>query len=190
MAPTQVVVAVANAQSTSCRTGWYLDQGSCYQCSPGRSMPPLRHSFSSCFACGPAQYSEWPYQLCLECPQGQYQPLRESSTCHDCPAGKTTASGGRPSRGDCLFDGSGEDRVGETDQGFGEYRSIIGGREYVIYYESASQADKARHEAGDALGDAVCDERIPEEVLFGYAYLQYGCVRYPECCGFVRCRCV
>ena len=45
----------------------------------------------------------------------------------------------------------------------------------TLYYESADAAQQHLEEAGDALGDAVCD-----------AIAEYGCNAHPECCGAVR----
>ena len=45
----------------------------------------------------------------------------------------------------------------------------------TLYYESADAAQQHLEEAGDALGDAVCD-----------AIAEYGCRAHPECCGAVR----
>ena len=56
---------------------------------------------------------------------------------------------------------------------YGSYYDADTGQ--TLYYESADAAQQHLEEAGDALGDAVCD-----------AIAEYGCRAHPECCGAVR----
>lgn len=79
-----------------CPSGWYqnqIGQGSCKQCSGGRTSP--RNSPGPCSnPCGPGRYSS--SGACTNCNAGQYQDQSSQSSCktcligHYCPSGSIT----------------------------------------------------------------------------------------------------
>jgi len=140
----------------SCGSGEYLSSGSCRSCQTGRYMSQSSHTRSSCW----------------NCPTGRYEPSTGSSLCNSCPSSRPRSESGSTSSSDCTQPiPSG---ATQTATSYGSYVDEYG---RTLYYESQSAAERALRDAGDALGDAVCD-----------AIAQYGCVLHPECCGLVRCR--
>ncbi len=187
--------------ASSCSYGQYLSSGSCRDCGSGRYQDRYSHTdsscddcpsgkyqsstggsscdycpsgkyqeregYSSCDYCPSGKYQEYEgADSCYSCPSGQYQSSTGSDSCRDCPSGKSS-SYESDSSSDCLADG-----VTTYDMGYGSYYDADAGT--TVYYDSASSAEQARAEAASELGDAVCDQ-----------ISDYGCVLYPDCCGFV-----
>ena len=109
------------------------------------------------------------FGTCTDCPAGKYQDdsSHTESWCTSCPRGKSSLPRS-DSANDCIAAG-----LSTESTGFGSFYDADTGQ--TLYYESADAAQQHLEDAGDALGDAVCD-----------AIAEYGCNAHPECCGAVR----